>query len=94
LEGDPSDPDYHFNVGYALYKQGNLVAAAEKFRAVLDRNPEDAEATTMLGRCLKSGPTALSKVSDVRADGLERLKKNYEETAYRQLKAVLEPKKH
>jgi hypothetical protein len=75
-------------VGYALFKQGNLSAAAERFRAVLDRDPEDAGAITMLGRCLrKQAPRS----ADIRTEGLERLKDNYEESAYWQLKAVLEP---
>jgi tetratricopeptide (TPR) repeat protein len=89
LEGDTTDPDYHFNVGYALMQRGDLDAAAERFRAVLDRDPDDAEATTMLGRCLRK---QIPK-SPVRSEGVERLKQNYEESAYRQLKAVLEPKR-
>ncbi len=87
LEGDSADPDYQFNVGYALFKQGNLQAAAERFRAVLDRDPEDAAAITMLGRCLKKTP---ARAAELRSEGLERLKDNYEESAYWQLKAVLE----
>jgi len=86
LEGDPADPDYHFNVGYVLWKAGDFSAAADSFRAVLDRNPEDALSTLMLGRCLKkSGP----RPGDPRSEGLERLKYNYEERAYRQLKAAV-----
>jgi tetratricopeptide (TPR) repeat protein len=88
LEGDTTDPDYQFNVGYALFKQGNLQAAADKFRAVLDRDPEDAGAITMLGRCLKKTPL---RTAELKGEGLERLKDNYEESAYLQLKAVLEP---
>ena len=89
LEGDSSDPDYHFNVGYALWKEGKFEAAAERFRAVLDRNPEDSEATRMLGRCLsRQGPQTPD-----RAAIMERLKTTYEESAYWQLKAVLQPDK-
>ncbi|MGH9630119.1 MAG: tetratricopeptide repeat protein, partial [Bryobacteraceae bacterium] len=88
LEGDPNDPDYHFNVGYTLFRHGELEEAAEEFRAVLDRDPEDAEAITMLGRCLK--PPV--KRGTLPSQGLERLKHTYEETAYLQLKAVLESK--
>jgi len=40
-----------------------------------------------LGRCLKRSPFRAAE------PGLERLKQTYEETAYRQLKAVLEPKR-
>ena len=90
LEGDPSDPTYHFNLGYALWKQGNFAAAADSFRAALDRDPQDATAITMLGRCLKqSGPSD----SGVQSEGSERLKTNYEESAYWQLKAVLQHSK-
>jgi tetratricopeptide (TPR) repeat protein len=89
LEGDSADPDYHFNVGYALWKRGDFVQGAESFRALLDRAPEDAEAVVFLGRCLKKeGPRA----GDPRSEGRERLKLNFEETAYRQLKAELESK--
>ena len=55
---------------------------------MLDRDPEDAGAITMLGRCLKK---PLPETAELKAEGLERLKDNYEESAYLQLKAVLEP---
>jgi tetratricopeptide (TPR) repeat protein len=88
LEGDSNDPDYHFNVGYALWRLGDYKTAAEHFRAVLDRDPDDAEAISMLGRSLKPGSSG-AKISKP----LGRLKHEYEETAYRQLKAALEPSK-
>jgi tetratricopeptide (TPR) repeat protein len=89
LEGDSTDPDYHFNVGYALMQQGDFKSAADRFRAVLDRDADDVEATTMLGRCLKVPPPQ----APARSGGLERLKENYEESAYWQLKAILESKR-
>jgi len=88
-EGDSTDPDYHFNTGYLLWKRGDFAAAAETFRALLDRSPDDAEAVLFLGRCLKEdGP----RPGDPKSEGRERLKLNFEETAYRQLKAELEAK--
>jgi tetratricopeptide (TPR) repeat protein len=90
LVGDPADPDYQFNVGYALFKQGNVEKAAERFRAVLDRDPNDAEATVLLGRCLKQ---AGKDPGVTNSQGLERLKETYEESAWLQLKAVLERKR-
>jgi tetratricopeptide (TPR) repeat protein len=85
-EGDSLDPDYRFNVGYALWKRGDFTAAAESFRALLDRSPDDAEGVLFLGRCLKKdGP----RPGDPKSEGRERLKSNFEETAYRQLKAEL-----
>ncbi|MBZ5593590.1 MAG: tetratricopeptide repeat protein [Acidobacteriia bacterium] len=89
LEGDTTDPNYHFNVGYFLWKQGDFAQAADSFRALLDRNPEDAEAVIFLGRCLKKDG---ARTGDPRSEGRERLKLNFEETAYRQLKAELESK--
>jgi tetratricopeptide (TPR) repeat protein len=90
IEGDSSDPDYHFNLGYVLWKSGRYAEAAESFRAAAQRNPNDPDATTFLGRSLKEeGPRA----GDPRSEGRERIKTNYEETAYRELKAELESKK-
>ena len=89
LESDDSDPDYHFNLGYALWRKGDFAGAAERFRAVLDRFPLDDEAKQMLGRCEKrSGPRS----GDAKAEGLERLKESYEESVYWQLKAMIEKK--
>ncbi len=86
LEGDQADPDYWFNVGYSLWKQGKFELAAANFRSVLDRSPSDQEATTMLGYCLKGeGPRA----GDPRSEGRERLKTTFEDSAFRQLQAEL-----
>jgi tetratricopeptide (TPR) repeat protein len=91
LEGDPADPDYHFNVGLGLYKQGKYEEAAASFRAVLERNSEDPDATSMLGRCLQRAPGRKAPLTSEAAP--ERLKQSYEESAYLQLKAVLEKKR-
>ncbi len=89
LEGDTGDPDYQFNVGYALWKRGRFAEAATRFRAVLERDPDDDEATAFLGRCIKqAGP----RPGDSRSDGRERLKDTYQEAAWWQLKAMLEKK--
>lgn len=88
LEGDPNDPVYHFNLGYALWKKGDFGAAANRFRAVLDRQPDDEMATLMLGMCLKKQN---SRTPDPRIETLERLKFNYAERAYLQLKALVNP---
>jgi tetratricopeptide (TPR) repeat protein len=86
LEGDSADPDYHFNLGYTQWRMGKYAEAVESFRATLARNPNDAEATTLLGRALKNEPP---RPGNTRIDGRERLKTNYDEAAYRQLQAEL-----
>jgi tetratricopeptide (TPR) repeat protein len=86
IEGDQGDPDYWFNAGYALWKFGQYAAAADRFRAVLDRSAGDSEATIMLGRCLRSdGPRG----NELRSGGRERIKTTFEDSAFRQLQAEL-----
>ncbi len=86
LEGDEADPDYWFNTGYSLWKQGQFAQAADRFRAVLDRSAGDQDATVLLGRCLRmDGPRA----GDARSQGLERIKTSFEDSAFRQLQAEL-----
>lgn len=86
LEGDSADPDYHFNLGYVMWRMGQYPAAVDSLRATVERNPNDTEATLMLGRALKSqGPHP----GDPKAEPRPRLKTTYEEAAYRQLQAEL-----
>jgi tetratricopeptide (TPR) repeat protein len=86
LEGDNGDPDYHFNLGYCLWRAKQFDEAVESFRAVVERNPADSEATSLLGRALKKeGP----RPGDPKSEARERLKTNYEEAAFRQLQAEL-----
>jgi tetratricopeptide (TPR) repeat protein len=85
-EGDPADPDYRFNIGYVEWKRGDFASAQESFQSVVARNPNDAQAVQLLDRCQqKSGPRA----ADLKM-GFERVKLNYEEEAWRQLKLALE----
>ena len=90
LEGDDKDPTYHFNLGVALLLRGAFAEAADQFRSTLDREPGDQEATKLLGRCLRpqSGVPTREELF-----GSERLKLEYEEAAYRQLKALMNPQK-
>jgi tetratricopeptide (TPR) repeat protein len=89
LEGDPADPDYHFNLGYAFWHAKRFDEAADRFRAVLERIPDDKEATTFLGFCLKR---EAPRAGDPKQEGLERVKEEYEETVFRQLKSMIEKK--
>jgi hypothetical protein len=52
----------------------------------VERNPADTEAAALLGRANKrEGP----RPGDPKSEARERLKTNYEETAFRQLQAEL-----
>lgn len=89
VDNDSSDPLYLFNLGYALWKKGDFAGAAERFRATLERDPDDTMATLLLGRCLKKQGLRAGDSADARLQGLERVKTTYQERAYRQLKEML-----
>ncbi len=86
LEGDEADPDYWFNLGFALWKKADFNSAADRFRGVLDRSSGDQDATYFLGRSLRGeGPRA----GEPRSEGRERIKTTFEDSAFRQLQAEL-----
>ena len=89
VEGDPGDPDYRFNLGYALWKKNDFAAAAAEFRAVRERSPGDQEARLMLERCEKR----TGRRSGAREEARERLKTEYQERAFQTLKSILAPSK-
>jgi len=89
LEGDGSDPDYYFNLGYTYWLSGKYAEAAASFRETLQRNERDPEAAGLLRRALMGdGP----RPGETRLEARTRMKTNYDETAYRQLQAELESK--
>jgi tetratricopeptide (TPR) repeat protein len=83
LDINPSHPDYHFNMGFTLFKTGQFEAAADRFRAVLDRNPVDQAATILLGRSLKAEGLRKGNAADARFEAPERFKDTYEEPIFR-----------
>ena len=88
LEGDPNDSVYLFNLGNALLKANHFDEASQRFQTLLSREPEDAEAHDLLGRAQRhefSGMGGNAPVAD-------RLKENFDVTALRQLKALMQPK--
>ena len=86
IEGDDADPDYRFNLGYALWRSKDFEGAAESLRAAVERDPSDGEASALLERATRQdGP----RPGDPRSEGRQRLKTNFEEFAYRQLQAEL-----
>ncbi|HTX38053.1 MAG TPA: tetratricopeptide repeat protein [Bryobacteraceae bacterium] len=85
-DGDSSDADYHFNIGYIQWREGHFDEAVTSLKAALAHKPNDDEATTLLNRALqREGP----RPGDPKLEARERLKTNYDEAAYRQLQAAL-----
>ncbi|HET7871590.1 MAG TPA: tetratricopeptide repeat protein [Terriglobales bacterium] len=78
---DPNDPDYRFNLGLALYRAGDNQGAARELRAALALH-NDGEAKSLLD-AINSG----AKPARV---PLERIKRNYDESGFRQLALEIE----
>ena len=64
-----------------------MAGAAASFRAALERDPEDEETKDLLSRA-ERGVSPLA--ADPKTSGLERLKYEFELSAYLQLRAILE----
>ncbi len=84
LEGDQSDPTYLFNLSLALLKNNRFDEAARQLKLLLAQNPDDAGAQALLDRANAKETTSTGKVPPQ-----ERLKESFNETAFRQLRAVL-----
>jgi tetratricopeptide (TPR) repeat protein len=85
LEGDQNDPVYIYNLCLALVKNNRFDEAVPKLKALLTQSPNDTEAQELLNRALRHESTP----STAKGQAPERLKQSFNETAFRQLKAVL-----
>ncbi len=88
VDGDPADVSYLFNLGAALLRRNLFEEAQQKLQAVIDHSPDDAEADDLLAQAQDR------RVSPPGAKPLApaRLKTSMDSTAFRQLKAMLQPK--
>ena len=95
VAADPNDPDYRFNYALALFKGSDSSAAARQLREELQHRPTDAEAKSLLDIINRgvtppsNTNTILSTTNQVRIP-IERIKRNYNETSYRQLQMEIE----
>jgi tetratricopeptide (TPR) repeat protein len=87
-EGDPSDPDYAFNLGLALWKAGRSAEAVPHLQAALSLQPEDSLVKTVLETA--KNQTAADPALHRELLQKERLKDRYNESVYLQLKALID----
>ena len=84
IQNDPSDADYHFNMGVTLAADGDRAGAARELRTALDHRPSDAEAKMLLDS-LTSSAGSIVPSSATSKIPLERIKRDYDEDAFRQM---------
>lgn len=87
-EGDPNDMIYRFNLGVTLLRSNSFDEAANMLQAVVDHDAEDTQARALLARARRREFSP----SNARPLAPARLKQNFDEMAFRQLKAMLQPK--
>ncbi len=88
IEGDPNDPAYLFNLANTSLKNNNFAEAEKRFQQLLLHEPDDSEARTLLGKAQRHEFTP----SNGRGLAPDRLKTAFDPTAFRQLKAMVQPK--
>jgi tetratricopeptide (TPR) repeat protein len=88
LDGDQNDTAYLFNLGLALLENKSFEEASKRLRELVNRDPDDDEARALFNRAERHGTASADKAPMPP----ERLKDNFDVTAFRQLKAMLQPK--
>jgi tetratricopeptide (TPR) repeat protein len=81
VQTDPNEPDYRFNLAVALFRDGDAQGAARELRELLAIHP-DSEAKSFLEAIASGAPPARLP--------LERIKRNYDESTFRQLALEIE----
>jgi tetratricopeptide (TPR) repeat protein/TolB-like protein len=82
---DPSDEDYHYNLAIALFRRGDTVGATREAESALQLKPADNEAIELRSQLKLVAPgTHLNENADSGFSPLERIRRNYSETGFRQ----------
>ncbi len=81
VQTDPNEPDYRFNLAVTLFREGDTQAAARELRELLAIHA-DAEAKAFL--------EAIASGTQPARMPLERIKRNYDESTFRQIALEIE----
>jgi Flp pilus assembly protein TadD/TolB-like protein len=98
VTADPNDADYRFNLAVALFRNGDTATAARQIKEELQHRPNDAEAKGLLETINRGAPSPTSAPAAAANSllpssqphiPLERIKRNYDESSYRQLEVEI-----
>ncbi|MBV9484124.1 MAG: tetratricopeptide repeat protein [Acidobacteria bacterium] len=94
VQADPADADYRFNLGLAYYRSGNLMEATRQMKEALNLRPSDLEARSFLDTVSPQANRVLQPGASQFVIGapLERIKRNYDESSFRQVVFEMEAK--
>ncbi|HVG27458.1 MAG TPA: tetratricopeptide repeat protein, partial [Acidobacteriaceae bacterium] len=82
---DPSDADYHYNLAISLFRRGELQPALQQADAALKLKPSDNEAGSLRAHLSIAPPgTRLAQNPDGGFSPVERIRRSYSETGFRQ----------
>ena len=88
---DPSDEDYHYNLAVALFRRGDTAGALREVTSALKLKPNDNEALQLRTQLQAAAPgTRPSPDTTSGFSPLERIRRTYSETSYRQAAFQLE----
>jgi tetratricopeptide (TPR) repeat protein len=82
VQADPNDADYHFNLGLAHLRSGNLTEAVRHVREASNLRPNDTETKAFVGT-LQAGMNGSKPPAP-------RIKRNYDESSFRQVALEIE----
>lgn len=86
ISSDPRDADYHFNLALALRKKNDVAGATREIDTALKLRPQDTEAQAFAASL--RNPVRAAPASNIAAADdslpLERIKRGYNETEFRQ----------
>jgi tetratricopeptide (TPR) repeat protein len=86
VQQDPNDADYHFNLAVSLYRNRDVRGAARELKQCLALHPGDSEARTFADALAAStAGSGTPMASTAPRVPLERIKRNYSESSFRQL---------